>query len=132
MSSKFESGQDSMANLIDWLAGRKHIEYKEGLELSLAIQTIEEFAGRTFKWQETIPSSGIHSKEIREFIEEKLPDYYNYTTRVKKYIDRKGIPQAEIEIVGSIGMSKRYNPLDRTFHIAMETPKLHASRERLA
>jgi len=122
-----------MANPIDWLVGRKRIEYKEGLGLSLAIQTIEEFAGRTFKCPETTPkTSGIYSEEILKLIQEELPVYYDYTTKVKKYVDRTGTPQAEIEIVGSPSILERYNPLDRTFHIATETPKLHRSQERLA
>ena len=122
-----------MANLIDWLAGRKCIEHKQGQGLSLAIQTIEEFGGRTFKCAETTPkTSSIYTEEILKLIQEELPSYYDYTTRVRKYVDRKGIPQVEIEIVGRIGISKRYNPLDKTFHIATETPKLRGSQERLA
>ncbi len=122
-----------METIIDWLSGRKCIERKKAQGLSLAIQTIEEFAGRTFICPETTPkTSGIYRQEILELIQEELPGYYDYTTRVKKYIDRKEIPQAEIEIVGSIGISKRYNPLDKTFHIATETTKLHRSQERLA
>ena len=117
-----------MANLIDWLAGRKHIKFKEGAGLSLAIHTIEEFAGRTFGCPETSPkTSGIDKEEILELIQKELPSYYDYRANIKKYIDRKGIPQAQIEIVGSIGISRRYNPLDRTFHIATETPKLQGS-----
>ena len=122
-----------MANLIDWLAGRKCIEDKQGQGLSLAIQTIEEFSGRTFKCAETAPkTSGIYTEEILKLIQEELPSYYDYITRVRKYVDRKGITQAEIEIVGSLSILERYNPLDRTFHIATETPKLHRSKERLA
>jgi len=113
-----------MANLIDWLAGRKCIEHKEGWGLSLAIQTIEEFAGRTFKCPETTPkTSGIYSEEILELIQEQLPGYYDYTTKVKKHVDRRGTPQAEIEIVGSLSILERYNPLDRTFHIKTEKTK---------
>ena len=122
-----------MATLTDWLAGRNHIKYKERVGLSLAIQTIEEFSGRTFKCAETTPkTSGIYTEEILELIKEELPSYYDYTTRVRKYVDRKGIPQVEIEIVGRIGISKRYNPLDKTFHITTEAPKLHGSQRRLA
>jgi len=113
-----------MASLIDRLARRKRIEYKEAAGLSLAIQTIKEFAGRTFSCRETVPkTSGIHSEEILKLIQEELPSYYDYNTRVKKYLDRKGISKAEIEIVGSVGILKRYNPLDRTFHIKTEKTK---------
>ena len=115
-----------METIIDWLAGRKHIEKTKGPGTSLAIQTIEEFHGRTFSCPETKPkSSGIHREEIIELINEELPSYYDYTTRVKKYVDRRGTPQAEIELFGSLSVLKRYNPFNRTFHITTEGPKLH-------
>jgi hypothetical protein len=34
-----------MSNFIDWLVGRKRMEHKEGVGLSLEIQTINELAG---------------------------------------------------------------------------------------
>ena len=121
-----------METIIDWLAGRKHIEKTKGPGTSLAIQTIEEFPGRTFKCLETKPkTSGIHREEILELIKEELPGYYDYTTRIKKYVDKRGVPQAEIEIVGSLSVLERYNPFDRTFHITTESPKLHGAHERL-
>ena len=110
-----------METVIDWLLRRKHVEHNERRGLSLAIQIVEEFVGRTFSCPETTPkTSGIRREEILELIQQELPVHYDYTTRVKTYLNRKGIPQAQIEIVGSIGISKRYNPLDRTFHIATE------------
>ena len=112
-----------METVIDWLLRRKHVEHKEDQGISLAIQTIEGFLGRTFTCPETTPkTSGIHREDILELIRQELPVHYDYTTRVKTYLNRKRIPQAQIEIVGSIGISKRYNPLDRTFHIATEPP----------
>jgi len=110
-----------METVVDWLLGRKCIERKEGHGISLAIRTIEEFPGRTFRCPEARPKTdGISSDEILELIQEKLPGYYDYTTRTKRYLSRSGIAQAEIELVGSIGIVDRYNPLDRTFHIATE------------
>jgi hypothetical protein len=112
-----------MDTIINWLMGRKRVEHNESQGVSLAIQTVEGFVGRTFMCPDTTPkTSGIHREEILELIQEKLPSYYDYTTRVKTYLDRKGIPQAQIEIVGNIAISKRYNPLDKTFHIRSEPP----------
>jgi len=114
-----------MASLIDRLAGRKDVQQEEGDGLRLAIQTIKEFADRTFSFQETQPDSGIPSDELIRFIQEDLPTYYNYTTKVKKYVDTDDIAQAIIEIRGTIGVSKRqkrYNPLSRVFHIKTESP----------
>jgi|GEM_PF-780760 len=112
-----------MESVIDWLFRRKHVTHKEGQGLNLAIQTVERFVGRTFTCPETAPkTSGIDREEILELIQQELPGHYDYTSRVKTYLNRKGIPQAQIEIVGSIGISNRYNPLDRTFHITTEAP----------
>jgi uncharacterized protein with ATP-grasp and redox domains len=72
-------------------------------------------------------NSGIYREEILYLIKEELPGYYDYATRVKKYVDRRGTPQAKIEIVGSLSVLERYNPFDRKFHIATEAPKAHVS-----
>jgi len=119
-----------METVIDWLLRRKHVEHKEGRGIRLAVQTIEGFEGRTFSCPETTPkTSRIPRETILELIQEELPTHYDYTTRVKTYLSRKDIPQAQIEIIGSIGMSNRYNPLDRTFHINSEPPNSHHSEK---
>ena len=115
-----------METVIDWLLRRKHVEHTEGQGIHLAVQTIEGLEGRTFSCPETTPkTTGIHGEDILELIQEELPTHYDYTTRVKTYLNRKGIPQARIEIIGSIGLSNRYNLLDRTFHIASDPPNPH-------
>ncbi|MBN2317211.1 MAG: hypothetical protein JXM79_25015 [Sedimentisphaerales bacterium] len=116
-----------MEALIDWLLRRKHVEHKKDQGIRLAVQTIEGLQGRTFSCPEATPeASGIPREKILELIQKELPAHYDYTTRVKTYFNRKGIPQAQIEIIGSIGMSNRYNPLDRTFHITSEPPNSHS------
>lgn len=123
----FEKEKVEMATLIDVLAGRKNVRREQEEGIGLAIQTIEEFKDRTFSFQETQPDSGIPADELIRFIQEDLPSYYNYSGRVKKYVDSAGIAQAVIEIRGTIGMSKRqkrYNPLNRIFHIKAEQPAL--------
>lgn len=110
-----------METIIDWLAGRKNIEKAKAPGTSLAIQTIEEFHGRTFSCPETTPkTSGIQREEILVLIKEELPSYYGYTTRIKKFVDRRGILQAKIELVGSLSVLERYNPFNRIFHITTE------------
>jgi len=122
-----------MANFVDWLAGRKSMEYGEGEGLELALRTAEEFDGRTFKCRgRGARHSRTSYEEILRFIQKELPDYYNYTTRVKKYIDRRGIPQVQIEIAGSMGLSRqlnRYNPLDMAFFIKTESPAPSRGRQ---
>ncbi|KPK41782.1 MAG: hypothetical protein AMJ65_08785 [Phycisphaerae bacterium SG8_4] len=112
-----------METVIDWLLGRKCVERKECEGIGLAIRTIEEFPGRTFRCPEARPkTSGISSEEILELIQQELPIYYDYTTRTKRYVSRGGISQVEIQLVGSLGIVDRYNPLDKTYHIAAEPP----------
>jgi hypothetical protein len=113
-----------MANLIDWLAGKKSVGYSEGEGLNLAVQIVEEFDGRTFKFRgPRMRYSGILTEEIVRFLRGELPEYYNYYVSVKTYLNRQNIPQAEIEITGIIGLrgkSSRYNPLDIKFFIKTE------------
>ena len=119
-----------MEAVIDWLLRRKHVEHKEGQGIRLAVLTIEGLEGRTFSCRETTPeTSRIPREKILELIQEELPAHYDYTTRVKTYLNRKGIQQAQIEIIGSIGILNRYNPLDRTFHINSESPNSHQSEK---
>ena len=68
----------------------------------------------------------IPAAEITRFIQEELPGYYSYTTKIMTYTDRASTPHAHIEIRGTIGIRgelNRYNPLDRTFIIRTENPK---------
>jgi len=101
-----------MTNFIDWLAGRKKVIHQEDEGINLVIQTINEFENRTFTLKGTYKYSNIDFEEIQRFVQEELPNYYNYTTRIKKYINKKGIPQAKIEIIGRVGFIQRYNPLN--------------------
>jgi len=121
-----------MPDLIDWFTGRTSVERCEGDGLDLAIRTIKGLVERTFRCRKAAPkTSDIHYEEILEFIQEGLPQYYSYTTRVKTYEDRNGVPQAEIRIAGTMGLSRRmnkYNPLDIALSIRTETPRLSANR----
>jgi hypothetical protein len=45
---------------------------------------------------------------------------YSYTTRAKKYTDRKGASQVQIRLIGKTGMRNRYNPLDIALDITTE------------
>ena len=122
-----------MMSLFDRLAQRTCTKRREDGGLNLAIRTIREFAERTFRCPQTTPkTSHIYCDEIVEFIEEKLPQYYSYVTRVKTYKDRKGIPQAEIQIDGAIGVSERknrYNPWSLHILVRTESPGQLSSRQ---
>jgi hypothetical protein len=90
----------------------------------LALDTIREFEGRTFRCKQVVPGQrGISGEEMQRLINEELPAYYDYSTRVTKYIDNRNKERARIEIMGSIGLrgsSGRYNPLDVKIRVKTE------------
>jgi hypothetical protein len=87
---------------------------------------VEIFKGRTFKVRgRGIRTLHVPADEVARFVQEELPGYYTYTTRVRTYTDRHEIRQAHVEIKGWIGLSRRmnrYNPFDWTCIIKTETP----------
>ena len=119
-----------MEALIDWLLRRKHIEHKEGQGIRLAVQTIEGLEGRTFSCSETTPeTSRIPREKILELLQEELPAHYDYTTRVKTYLNRKGITQAQIEIIGSIGITRTAPRESKEEHARYSVAVLKAAEE---
>ncbi len=113
-----------MRTFWEWIKGRSGIEYRESEGIGLALQTVDELNKRTFKIKGPgMKHSGIPAEEITRFLRDELPGYYNYYVSVKNYLDKKDVHQAEIEIMGVIGMrgkSSRYNPLDKKFIITTE------------
>lgn len=111
-------------DLFDWLTGRSSVKHKQADGVSLALQTVEKFEGRTFRIRGLgMRHSNIPDTEIIRFIRKELPGYYTYTTKVKTYTDRKDIQQVHIQIKGTVSITRelsRYNPLDRTFTIKTE------------
>jgi hypothetical protein len=122
-----------MIGFWSWIKRNSQVKYEESEGIAFAIQTVEKYSERTFEFRGPgMKYSGIPAEEIIRFMREEVPEYYNYYTNVKTYLDRGKIQQAEIEITGTIGMrgkSGRYNPLDRKFFIATE--KLKANNKHL-
>jgi hypothetical protein len=123
---QYEHRKDDMLNVFEWLAGRRRIERMEGAGLSLAIYLIDEFQERTFSFKGLKNKCfGLSRENLLKQIQEELNSMlilYRYRTRVKKYTDRKGIPQVRIRLIGRAGMRSRYNPLDIEMDIKTETP----------
>jgi hypothetical protein len=115
-----------MLNLFDWLAGRKRIERKESAGISLAICLINEFQDRTFTLKGLKKEYfGLSPENLLKRIQEELDSMlilYRYTTKVKKYTDRKGVSQVKIRLVGRASVRSRYNPLDIEINIKTEMP----------
>ena len=95
--------------------------------MNLAIYSINELQDRTFTFK------GLKNKyfelsgeNLLNRIQDELDStliLYRYTTRVKKYIDRKGVLQAEIKLFGKSSTMNRYNPLDIELDIKTEMPQ---------
>jgi len=115
-----------MLNLFEWLAGRKRIECKEGTGLTLAIYLINEFQDRTFTFKGLKNKYfGLSRENLLKRIQEELDSMlilYRYTTRAKKYTDRKGVSQVKIRLIGRASVRSRYNPLDIEMDIKTEMP----------
>jgi hypothetical protein len=103
-------------SIIDLIKGRKNITYQESEGIDLAIYLINEFQGRTFTFTGLKNKYfGLSKESLLKRIQEELDSMlilYRYTTRIKKYTDRKGFPQVEIKLVGKVNSMNRYNLLD--------------------
>ena len=123
-----------MLNFFDWLVGRKRIEYKEGVGLSLALYLINEFQDRTFTFKGLKKKYfGLRGTELLKLIQEELDSMlvlYRYTTKVKTYTDKKEVSQAKIKLIGRASMRSRYNPLDISLEIKTEMPQIHPKLRR--
>lgn len=112
--------------LLDWVKGHTSVERKESEGLGFALETVEMFKGRTFQVRgRGIRASHLPTDEVVRFVQEELPGYYTYTTKIQTYTDRHKIRQACVEIKGWIGLSRRmnrYNPFDWTCTIKTEAP----------
>lgn len=99
---------------------------QESEGINLAIYLINEFQDRTFTFKGLknkyfAVSGETLLKQIKEELDSMLI-LYRYTTSVKKYTDRKGVPQVEIKLVGKASTMNRYNPLDIELGIKTEIP----------
>ena len=116
-----------METVIDWLLGRKCIVNQESKGIDLAIYLINEFKDRTFTFKGLKNKYfGIKGEELLKLIQEELESMivlYSYTTRAKKYTDRKGVSQVKIRLVGKVSMMHRYNPLDIELDLKTEMPE---------
>jgi hypothetical protein len=113
-----------MGNLLDRISGKSEVKFEEYEGTDAVVHTVEKHPDRTFKvtWPGKI-ITGVPADEVIRFIREELPGYYDYYIKIKTYVDRHNIPQAEIEIQGTIGIRGkpgRYNPFDTRFFIKTE------------
>ena len=116
-------------SLIDFIKRRTHVVQQERNGINLAINVINTFQDRAFTFKGLKDKySGLSSRKLITLIQEELDNMlilYSYTTKIKTYIDKNGVSQAEIKLLGRAGVRTRYNPLDVELNIKTEKPEQH-------
>ena len=114
-------------SLTDFIKRRKNIVNQESNGINLAIYLINELRGRTFTFKGLKNKYfGLSGENILNRIQDELDSTLilcRYTTKVKRYTDRKGVPQVEIKLIGKAGTMDRYNPLDIELDLKTEKPQ---------
>ena len=114
-------------SLIDFIKRRKNVVYQQSKGINLAVNLINEYKERTFIFRGLKNKYfGLSGENLLKQIQDELDSMlilYRYTTRVKKYTDRKGVPQVEMKLVGQANTMGRYNPLNVELYIRTETTK---------
>ena len=114
-------------SLTDFIKRRTHIVNQENEGMNLAIYLINELQDRTFTFKGLKDKYfGLSGENFLKQIQEELDStliLYRYTTKVKKYTNRKGVSQVEIRLIGKASMRSGYNPLDIALVIKTEMPK---------
>lgn len=114
-------------SLTDLIKGRKHVVNQVSDGTNLVIFLINEFQDRTFTFKGLKRRYfGLKGEDLLELIQDELDSMfilYRYTTRVKKYTNRKGVSQMMIRLIGKASMRSAYNPLDIVLVIKTEMPK---------
>jgi len=110
--------------LVDFIKRRKNVIYQETEGINSAICLINEFKDRKFTFRGLKNKySGINGEELLTLLQREMDSMlvlYRYITKVKKYTDRKGVPQVKIKLTGKAGSLNRYNPLDIDMDITTE------------
>ena len=110
--------------LTDFIKRRKSLVHQESEGINLAIYLINEFINRRFTFRGLKNKySGIDGEELLNLLQKEIDStliLYRYITKVKKYTDRKGVPQVKIRLIGKASSMNRYNPLDVELDITTE------------
>ena len=111
--------------LTDFIKRKTNIIHQDSEGVSLAIYSINEFKNRKFTFRGFKNKySGIDGEELLRLLQKEMDStviLYRYITKLKKYTDRKGIPQVKIRLIGKASSMSRYNPLDIELDIITET-----------
>ena len=111
--------------LTDFIKRKTNIVHQDSEGVNLAIYSINEFKNRNFTFRGFKNKySGIDGEELLRLLQKEMDStviLYRYITKLKKYTDRKGVPQVKIRLIGKASSMSRYNPLDIELNIITET-----------
>ncbi len=110
---------------IDFIKRRKNVVCQESEGFNLAMYSIHEFNDRKFTFKGFRNKyTGISADALLKQLQDEMNSMlvmYRYTTKIKKFTDRKGVPQINISLIAKASMMNRYNPLDTELKITTET-----------
>jgi hypothetical protein len=116
--------EQNKVSLPDFINGRTNVVHQESDGINLAIYLINEFKNRRFTFRGLKKKySGIDGENLLKLLQEEMDGtliLYRYITKLKKYTDRKGVPQIKIRLIGKASSMSRYNPLDIELNIITE------------
>jgi hypothetical protein len=116
--------EQNKVSLSDFIKRRTHIVNQESEGINLAIYSINKLRDRTFTFIGLKDKYfGLSGGNLLKRMEEELDSMlilYRYTTKVKAYSDRKGVPQVAIRLIGKASTRSGYNPLDIELSIKTE------------
>jgi hypothetical protein len=111
-------------SIIDFIKKRKDVTYEESEGINLAVFLINEFKERKFSFKGLNNNySGVTGRDLLKLLQEEMDGMlilYRYSTKVKKYTDKNGIPHLNIKLLGRAGTMHRYNPLDIEMNITTD------------
>ena len=77
-------------SLMDKLKRRSDLQHREEDGLDLAATIVDSFEDRKFRVTGPgLKARGVDGEEVARFLQEELPDYYTYVTRITTYTDRQ-------------------------------------------
>ena len=110
--------------LTDFIKRKTNIVHQDSEGVNLAIYSINEFKNRKFTFRGFKNKySGIDGEELLRLLQKEIDStviLYRYLTKLKKYTDKKGVPQVKIRLIGKASSMSRYNPLDIELNIITE------------
>jgi len=111
-------------SFVELIQGRSEVDKRQEEGLDLALDMLKDLKDRTFRVKgKGINARAVPDEEALRFLQEELPEYYQYQTSVLSYSKKRTGRHVQIHIEGWLGIRRelrRYSPLDIRLLIATE------------